>query len=278
MELSGHWRLRERARTALGTVAWDRFGTGLPIVLVHGTPSSSFLWRKVVPPLAERFSVHVLDLVGYGESERTGLTDMSITAQGRALAELLRGLGLEQPGIAGHDIGAATVLRAHLIEGAAAGRIVLVDAVALSPWNTPATRHIREHLAAYQTMPAHFYEQIVAAHLLTAVHRPLEAGVLAGYLAQWRGDEGQAAYFRKIAQWTDDDVGGLQPLLGSLSVPVRLLWGAEDRWLDITVGERLLAAIPGAELVVIPGAGHFSPEDEPEQVATELAAFFSAVT
>lgn len=269
------WGLRERARTSAGTVAWDRFGDGPPLVLVHGTPSSSFLWRNVVPPLAGRFSVYVLDLVGYGDSERGAEIDMSVAAQGRAFAELLRSLGLERAGLVGHDIGGATVLRAHLVEGAAASRIALVDAVAINPWNTPTTRHIREHLEAYRTMPAHIYEQVVTAHLATAVHRPLGGDVLAGYLAQWEGEEGQAAYFQKIAQWTEEDVGVLAPLLGSIAVPVRIVWGADDRWLDLEVARRLQRAIPASKLTVIPAAGHFSPEDAPAAVAAELAAFFS---
>jgi pimeloyl-ACP methyl ester carboxylesterase len=270
------WRLRESASLAGGRVAWDRLGEGAPIVLVHGTPSWSYLWRTVAPALAQRFSVYLVDLLGYGDSERREGQDVSITAQGRLLAELLERWGLEAPGLVGHDIGGATVLRAHLVEGRAADRIALVDAVALNPWNTPTTVHIRAHLDAYCTMPMHIYEKVVKAHLRTAVYRPLGDEALAAYLAPWQGEHGQAAYFRKIAQWTDDDVGALEPLLPTLRVPVRILWGEEDRWLDSSVADRLRALIPGAELRLIPDAGHFSPEDGPAAVARELLEFFAA--
>ena len=269
------WGLRERAAARGGRVAWDRFGDGPPIVLVHGTPSWSILWRNVVPLLAGRLSVYVLDLLGYGDSERRDGQDVSITAQGRLLAELLDLWGLDEPGLVGHDIGGATVLRAHLVEGRPVGAIALVDAVALNPWNTPTTMHIREHLDAYRTMPAHIYEEVVKAHLRTAVYRPLDDETLAAYLRPWQGEEGQATYFRKIEQWTEEDVGALEPLLQTLAVPVRLVWGEEDRWLARSVAERLRAAIPGAELGVVPDAGHFAPEDAPEAVARELAEFFA---
>jgi pimeloyl-ACP methyl ester carboxylesterase len=271
------WRLRERASLAGGEVAWDRLGEGAPILLVHGTPGWSYLWRKVAPVLAERFSVYLVDLLGYGDSERREDQDISITAQGWVLAELLERWGLEAPGLVGHDIGAATVLRAHLVEGRAAGRIALVDAVALNPWNTATTLHIRAHLDAYRTMPMHIYEEIVKAHLRTAVHRPLDDETLAAYLAPWQGEHGQAAYFRKIAQWTDEDVGALEPLLASVRVPVRILWGEDDRWLDRSVADRLRALIPDAELRLIPDAGHFSPEDAPAAVARDLVEFFAAL-
>ena len=259
-----------------GKVAWDRLGEGAPIVLVRRTPSWSYLWREVAPVLAERFSVYLLDLLGYGDSERREDQDISITAQGRLLVELLERWGLEAPGVVGHDSGGATVLRAHLVEGRAVGRIALVDAVALNPWNTATTMHIRAHLDAYRTMPMHIYEEVVKAHLRTAVHRPLNDETLAAYLAPWQGEDGRVAYFRKIAQWTDEDVGALEPLLSAIRVPVRILWGEDDRWLDRSVANRLRAVLPDAELRLIPDAGHFSPEDAPAAVARELLEFFAA--
>jgi pimeloyl-ACP methyl ester carboxylesterase len=270
------WALSKRADLRAGVVAWDCFGEGAPVVLVHGTPSWSFLWRGVVPRLARGFTVYVLDLLGYGRSERRVDQDMSISAQGRMLAELLEQWQLATPGLVGHDIGGAAVLRAHLLEGRQARGIVLLDAVALNPWNTPTTRHMRDHLDAYRSMPSHVYEEIVKAHLRTAVHHPLDAAVLDAYLAPWQGEDGQAAYFRKIAQWTDDDVGAIEPLLPALGAPVRIVWGEQDRWLDHDVARRLQERIPGAELRIVPAAGHFAPEDDPDAVAREISEFFGA--
>jgi pimeloyl-ACP methyl ester carboxylesterase len=268
------WKLRRRAALSGGAVAWDRIGDGAPVVLVHGTPSCSYLWRSVAPSLAERFSVYVIDLLGYGESERREGQDVSITSQGQLLAELLDLWGLDAPGLVGHDVGGAVVLRAHLVERQAARAIALVDSVALNPWNTPTTLHIRTHLDAYKTMPSHIYEEVVKAHLRTAVHRPLDEPTLAAYVRPWLGEDGQAAYFRKIEQWMDEDVGALEQLLPSIEVPVCILWGEEDRWLQTSIARRLQALIPDAELTVIPNAGHFAPEDAPGDVARQLTDFF----
>jgi pimeloyl-ACP methyl ester carboxylesterase len=270
------WHLRERADVSGGIVAWDRFGDGPPVVLVHGTPSWSYVWRRVVPSLAERFSVYLLDLIGYGDSQQREGQDMSVAAQSRALAELLALWALERPALVGHDIGGSVVLRAHLVEGHPASRLALVDAAVLLPWNTPATVHMKEHLEAYRTMPAHIYERVVSAHLATAVHRPLKPETLDAYLRPWRGQQGQAAYFRKIEHWRDEDMAVLGPLFSTIDVPVLVLWGAEDAWLSPETGERLAAAIPGARLELVAGAGHFAMEDEPATVAEGLAAFLSA--
>lgn len=122
MVLGGVWKLGKRARTDGGEVAYGVFGGGPPVVLVHGTPSRSFLWRGVVGKLAGRHAVYVYDLPGFGESERCEGQDVSIAAQGRVLAELVEAWGLEEPAVAGHDIGGGIVLRAHLLEGVFSGR------------------------------------------------------------------------------------------------------------------------------------------------------------
>jgi pimeloyl-ACP methyl ester carboxylesterase len=132
------WRLDERQGTSLGEVAYGVFGEEgrPPVVLVHGTPSRSYIWRRIVPALAERHRVFVYDLLGFGQSERFEGQDVSIAAQGKALAELVGAWGLERPMVAGHDIGAAIVLRAHLIEGVPFGRVALLDPLVLTPWGT----------------------------------------------------------------------------------------------------------------------------------------------
>jgi pimeloyl-ACP methyl ester carboxylesterase len=270
------WHLRERTRLSGGVVAHDRLGRGAPLVLVHGTPSWSYLWRRVAPLLAADFTVYVFDLLGYGDSEKGDGLDLSIAAQGRLLTELLDLWGLDRPLIAGHDIGGAIVLRAHLIEGRAFERIALVDSVVFNSWLTPTTMHIRAHLDAYQTMPVHIYEQVVRAHLRTAVHRALDEETLGGYMEPWRGTAGQAAYFHKIAQFEEADTAELEPLLEKIAVPALIVWGEDDGWIAPSVAERLHRAIAGSRVSLIPGAGHFCMEDAPEAVAQALKGFFKS--
>jgi pimeloyl-ACP methyl ester carboxylesterase len=266
------WGLAERADLSGGTVAWQRFGEGPPLVLTHGTPSWSYEWRALIGPLAERVSVYAWDLLGYGDSAQREGQDVSIAAQARYLSELLGLWGLDAPAVAGHDIGAAIVLRAHLCEGHRFSGVALIDGVVFNPWTTPATMHIRRHLEAYMTMPGHIYEQVIRAHLGTAFARPPAPGVLDGYLRPWLGPEGQRAYFRKLEQIDEAQTAMLAARLGELDMPVTVIWGEQDRWLEPELGRRLAAAVPDAELHLLPDAGHFSMEDDPQRVARLLAA------
>jgi pimeloyl-ACP methyl ester carboxylesterase len=91
--------------------------------------------------------------------------DFCIPTQARLLAELVEALDLGAPSIAGHDIGGAIPLRAHLLEGVPFACIALIDSVALRSWITPATKHVKAHLDAYRTMPTATFEALVSSHL-----------------------------------------------------------------------------------------------------------------
>jgi pimeloyl-ACP methyl ester carboxylesterase len=236
-----------------GDIAFDTFGQGPPVVLVHGTPSWSYLWRRVVPGLSDRFTVYVFDLLGYGDSKPTG-QDVSIAAQTRLLTELIGLWDLEAPAIAGHDIGGAVVL---------------------GPWITPTTRHMQAHLDVFRTMPTHIYERVAAAHIGTAVHRPMDEATFEQYFARWRGENGQEAYLQKVAQFDEGYTAEFESLLGSMQTSVRIIWGERDAWLDPAFARRLHELLPGSDLKLIPEAGHFVMEDAPEEVTRQLRDFFA---
>jgi pimeloyl-ACP methyl ester carboxylesterase len=272
---TSNWRLRQRVGLSGGEVAYDVFGDGPSVILVHGTPSRSYIWRNVVPKLADRFTVYVFDLLGFGESERREGLNVSIAAQARLFAELVESWGLEAPAVAGHDIGGGIVLRAHLVEGVKLSRIALADAVVLRPWITPTTRHVKAHVDVYRTMPTGSFEAIIAAHLRTASYYQMDEEAFVAYLDQWRGEIGQKIYLQKDAQLDEEHTAEFEFLLRSMKTPVHLLWGERDAWLDPTIAERLRDLLPNADLELIPNAGHFSMEDDPEGVADALARFFN---
>jgi pimeloyl-ACP methyl ester carboxylesterase len=269
------WNLRRHLMLSGGEIAYDVLGYGPPLILVHGTPSRSYIWRDVAMRLADRFTVYVFDLLGFGQSEcREGL-DVSIANQSRLLAELVEAWELDTPSVAGHDIGGAIALRTHLLENVPFVCIALVDSVVLRPWITPTTRHVKAHLDVYRTMPTQVFEAIVASHLRTATHKPMDDQALSTYLEGWRGESGQRLYLQKDAQLNEDDTARFEPLLPSITVPVSIIWGQQDAWLAPTLAERLHELIPGSDLTVLPETGHFAMEDSPRQVGATLFEFFT---
>jgi pimeloyl-ACP methyl ester carboxylesterase len=98
------------------------------------------------------------------------------------------------------------------------------------------------------------------------------------YLDQWKGESGQKLYLQKDDQLDEIDTAGFEPLLPSISVPVRIVWGENDVWLPPVIAERLHELIPTSDLILLPETGHFAMEDSPHEVAATLFDFFTNCT
>jgi len=273
--------LDRTAETAAGTVRWTAMGDGPPVIMVHGTPSSAQLWRHVLGELAPFHRVYLYDLPGYGESAKFPDQDISLAMQGRVLAQLAEHWRVDQPLVAAHDIGGTIALRAHLIERMPSAGLALLDTLGVRPrdggrWGTGLSRHVRDQgMAPFAGLPGFAHRGILREYLSTAVHRPPGEEVLRLHMAPWLDDTGQAAFYRQLSQLDERYTDELEPRYPELTAPVRLIWGEEDTWLArVNHAERLHAALPGAELVYLPGAGHFVQEDAPGATARAIRGFF----
>jgi pimeloyl-ACP methyl ester carboxylesterase len=264
----GGMRLTETFGWRGSNVRWRSFGDGPPVVLCHGTPWSSFVWRGVIGPLSTERTVYVWDMLGYGQSDKPN-GDVSLAAQGELLADLIEHWRLDQPDVIAHDFGGAVTLRAHLLGNVSFRSIMLVDVVALRPWGSPFFRLVRNNVGVFVALPARLHEALIGEYISGASHAGLRTDVLEALVAPWLGD-GQEAFYRQIAQADESYTAELEPLLGSISVPTAIVWGVEDTWIPVEQAHRLAAAIPGSTLTVIEGAGHLIGEDRPGAFAIEV--------
>lgn len=268
------WTLDEEFETPEGMVRWRVLGSGDPVVLVHGTPYSSLLWRDIAPALARTRAVHVFDHLGFGRSDQREGQDLSLAAHARNFARLLDHWGLSRPSVVAHDIGGAVALRTLLLEGRDYRDLTLFDAVSGGEWERGLFRLILEHADVFHELPDYAHEALVAAHMRHATHVGLRPGVLDAFLAPWRGAAGQAAFYRQYSQIRQADTAAYEDLLGGISLPVRIIWGREDRILPPEYAEWLHARIPHAELHWIEDAGHLLQEDAAGQLSALLTAGF----
>ena len=268
------WILNEAFETDGGTVRWTSFGRGDAIVLVHGTPYSSFLWREIAPALALRREVFVFDHLGYGQSDRRDGQDLSLAAQARQFTGLLEHWGLSRPSVVAHDIGGAVALRALLLEDATYRDLTLFDAVSGGDWERGLFRLILEYADVFAQLPDYAHEALVVSHLRQAAHVGLRPEVVDAFLAPWRGAAGQAAFYRQYSQLRQADTAEYEDLLGEISIPMRLIWGREDQILPPEYAEWLHERVPHAELLWVDGAGHLLQEDAPARLPAHLTADF----
>lgn len=256
-------------------------GDGIPLVLIHGTPSFSYVWRNVIPRLVDsRLRVHVFDLLGYGHSERPvdPAVDTSAAGQTEVLRRLLDHWGLEDMHIVAHDLGGAVAQRFTLDHPGRVRTLTLIDTVSFDSWPSPRTREqMKAGLENLIKAPdvqhrAHFRDWI-----RTTVADPdnMAEEALAAYVEMISGPVGQASFFQhQVAHYDSRYTRELTERLAELdNRPVQLIWGADDRWQVVDWAYRLHASIPGSQLHVLEQCGHFAMEDRPDAIARLVADF-----
>lgn len=270
------WFLRKEFSYATCKIRYDVEGDGPPLVLVHGTPWSSFNWRHIIPALSRWWTVYFYDLAGYGQSEKYPGQDVSLGIQNNVLAALLEHWGLQSPSIVGHDFGGATVLRTHLLEHVNFRKIALIDPVALRPWGSPFFQHVKNHQSAFDGLPEYIHEAVLLAYVRGASYHPMASATLSEIIKPWLGDIGKSAFYRQIVQADQRFTDEIEPLYSSITCPVLLLWGEQDAWIPPARGRELHRRIPSSVFHSIPNAGHLVQEDAPATVVSHLIQFFLA--
>lgn len=266
------WKLPESYVFDGRIVRYGMIGNGPPVVVVHGTPWSSFNLRHLIKNLSQDFTIYYYDLIGYGQSDKSP-GDVSLGIQNQILDQLIDHWGLDNLFIIGHDFGGTTVLRTHLINGRAFRKIVLIDPVAVSPWGSPFFQHVNAHEAAFAGVPDYIHEAIVRAYVKTAAFKPIDDTTLDMIVSPWIGPGGKAAFYRQIAQANSSFTDEIQPLYSKISNPVLILWGREDTWIPLKKGEALHEMIPGSIFHAISDAGHLVIEEQPDRLNEKILPF-----
>lgn len=248
-------------------------GEGQPVVLVHGTPWSSFNLRHLINDLSRDYKVYYFDLLGYGQSDKSD-SDVSLEIQNQLLDTLIDHWDIEEPYIIGHDFGGTTVLRNHLLDKRAFKKIVVIDPVALSPWGSPFFKHVAKHESVFSDVPDYIHEAIVTAYVKTAAYQELNQETLEGILAPWIGLSGKPAFYRQIAQADSKYTDEFQDKFSETHSPVLILWGAEDKWIPCEQAYVLHRKIEGSKVVTIPDSGHLVIEERPQALLREIRDYF----
>jgi pimeloyl-ACP methyl ester carboxylesterase len=247
------------------TPAYERHGSGPPLLLVHGLGSCKEMWRPVIPRLALQREVVAVDMPGFGESPPGPTT---IEGLAEALAGFMSDLGLEQPRVAGNSLGGGVALAMGAMGAASAvcglspvgfvnhreGRYaqgVLVSTRVLAEGLAPVADAFARRTALRTLLSAH-----VAA-------RPWR--IPADDTAHWTRMYASAPAFWELLEALDEWRAPVP------SCPTTIAWGDRDRLLIYSrQAPRARRALPDARHVTVRGCGHVPTWDDPEQVADVL--------
>ena len=121
-------------------VAYYEEGSDEPLLLLHGCPFSSFVWRKVIPRLSPRYRCLAPDLLGLGDTETSEGADWSLRAQAAMVVGFLDALGIERTHVVGHDHGGALAQLLAAEHPERVDRLVISNAEAYDNWPSAEER------------------------------------------------------------------------------------------------------------------------------------------
>lgn len=264
-------------------LAYRRFGTGPDVVFVHGWPLTSATFRGLASLLAARFTCHLIDLPGSGQTESPDGAPLDFSSQARVLRSAVDQLDLRRYALLAHDSGGliarllaaddrrvtALVLGSTEIPGHTPALIEGLLAAAHAPGGAEAlrqqmqSREVRHSDAAYggcfadpSFIDGEFHELMVAPIL--------------GSPARWAQ---QIAIVRTIDGSVDDV---LRDAHARITAPMLFVWGDADPIFPLTKARAMVAALEGrAQIAVIPGAKLFAHEERPADFAASALPFLS---
>ncbi len=266
-------------------IAYGIHGKGEPIILIHGTPSSSYIWRNVVPQLQKQsYQIFTYDLLGFGDSERPYDTkiDTSVTGQVPILLDLIKFWQIEKAHIVAHDIGGAVAQRFCLFHPEYVKDLTLIDTVSFDSW--PSKRTKQQMAAGLEKLikaPEQDHHNHFRDWLLSTVvnKEKLEQEALETYLNFICGSVGQASFFQhQVMHYDPRHTEEISDRLHELSkMPVQIIWGEEDAWQVTDWAYKLHAAIPNSTLHILPDCGHFAMEDQPDKISKLILSFIGCL-
>jgi len=272
-------------------IAYDRVGSGPPVVLVHGWPGDRTDYRELVPRLSGGCELLVPDLRGFGASDKhpaDPAEQYDAVAQARSVAALIEEVGMVRPVVAGYDVGSRVAqalarqrpdsVRALVVAPPLPGigrrildpepqqefwyqafhRLELIEA--LIDGRPEAVRAYLRHFWSHWSGSAFTVDEADLDHLVDVYGAP---GAFAASIAWYRAGAGVVATSVRETTPTAED---------RISVPTTVLWPDQDPLFPRAWSDRLDDYFSDATLRFVDGVGHFAPLEYPDEFAAAIVA------
>lgn len=264
-------------RRKVGGLSFMMGGDGAPLLFLHGIPGSAHSWLRVGSRLTTRFRVIIPDLMGFGESDTPAVSG-DPAEQAQAVRQLLAHLHISEFYLAGHGFGGAMALT--LMRGfpeLTVRGLVLAATHVFADTRVPLPLHVAKapgvNSLAFWSMAGNrlglrlFYENAVQNK------EDLPWSEFRRHLTPGGMRQTRRMLQRSLANMRTT-YADVEAMLPNVNCPALVIWGDEDPYLAVAMGERLRATLPDARLKVYAFTGHFVPEERPIETAEDIVLRF----
>ena len=239
-------------------------GAGTPLVLVHGLGARGEDWAAMIGPLAAQgFHVYAPDLLGFGRSQRPDV-DYSIALQEQTVENFMQAVHVPRADVGGWSMGGWVSMKLAIDHPEMVDRLAIYDSAGVY---FPAT------FAAELFTPADVAGLNRLMGMLTP--KPIKMPSFAATDAVRKLQGNAWVIDRSMASMTNGrDLLDFQ--LHRISQPMLIVWGAQDRLIPLSVGERIHKSVPQSVMRVVEGCGHLAPAECAKPVIASTVEFLDA--
>jgi pimeloyl-ACP methyl ester carboxylesterase len=258
-------------------IHYTRSGNGPPAILVHGAAAWLYSYRNNVPELSRRFTVYTLDMPGHGYTSPISKNpSYDFDMMSDVLLEFMNTMGIDRANIVGHSSGGAWVLHFAYRNPGKVNKLVLIDANGLDVpvrltfklFSYPVIGELFSKFFTTEDVrtgleDAFFDKTLVTDEMIGEIKAPLT------YI------ENRRAQYLCIR---NQDLKLTEKEMSHIGVPVLVIWGEDDLYLDSAMAQKFKEIMPDATVVILEKCGHSAHEEKPEEVNRLITDFFSAKT
>tara|TARA_R110001583_G_scaffold194215_1_gene364619 strand:+ start:1921 stop:2742 length:822 start_codon:yes stop_codon:yes gene_type:complete len=251
-------------------------GTGIPVILLHGIPTNSVMWRDIIPQLSKTHRVIAPDLLNYGQSTKPKSADVSINAQRHMLVKLMTALGVRRADIVGHDIGGGVAQLIAVSYPEKIRKLVLMDSICFDSWPIPEFEPLQKP-GAESEMSLDDFLSMMRDFMPNGVFNKsvMTDELIDLYLAPWSTESGKRAFFRNLRRLNNEYTQAIADELRHLPHQTLIMWGDKDPFQKPDYAPKLAETIPNAKLVWIKDAGHWLIDEKPAEIGKHLRQFLN---
>jgi len=255
-------------------------GQGSPVLLLHGWPTSGYLWRNVMPVMATRHRIIAMDLPGFGLSDKPLNASYNFRFYSNSINSFLNALNIGQTGLVVHDLGGPVGLYWALESLPRLSSLAILNTLVYPDHSWTVKLFL---LSTYLPFVKNFLTSSFGLYatfkLGTSNSHRITPALVKPYQAPFKTAQARQALLAAAQGLDAEGFSVIARKLKQIKVPVSLIYGEQDHILpDIArTMARLRCDIAQAELTTFADSGHFLQEDEPEKLGLLLQEFFSSV-
>lgn len=259
-------------------------GEGIPVLLIHGFGASSYSWRHIIKPLAQKYRVITIDLKGFGESPKPRDDLYSVYEQARLVRNFILENNLQNVHIIGHSYGGGVALVTSVYLSAShpnlQSSLVLIDSIAY-PQDLPDFVKV---LATPILGPLVIYAIPNTTQVKSLLEKVYfnDALIPQSAIDHYAGNLGKPnakyATLTTARQMLPTDLQQFSDNYANLTIPTLIIWSRDDEIVPLAIGERLHEDLPNSKMVVLNDVGHAIQEEKPSVLLPYLQQFLDTET